>query len=233
MLEVNNIDVYYGDIQALRQVSLEVSESEIVGIVGSNSAGKSTTLNTISGLLEYKRGEIRFLNQRIYNLAHKVVEMGVVLVPEGRRLFPFMTVSDNLEMGSYAARARPRKKELMQQVFKIMPILKERKKQMAGSLSGGEQQMVAIARGLMASPRLLMLDEPSMGLSPIMVDQVLEIIKEINRQGVAVLLVEQNVLACLNIVNRAYVIENGQIVIHGGGQELIGDHRLKKAYLGV
>ncbi len=233
MLQVKNIDVYYGDIQALRQVSLEVSEGEIVGIVGSNSAGKSTTLNTISGLIEYKRGEIQFLDQQIRSLAHKVVEMGVVLVPEGRRLFPFMTVSDNLEMGTYAARSRPHKKELMERVLKIMPILKERKKQMAGSLSGGEQQMLAIARGLMASPRLLMLDEPSIGLSPIMVDQVLEIIKEINQQGVAVLLVEQNVLACLNIVKRAYVIENGQIIMRGNGQELLGDQRLKKAYLGI
>lgn len=233
MLQVKNIDVYYGEIHVLRGISLEVFENEIVGVVGSNCAGKSTTLNTISGLLLYKRGQIKFLNKLIYGTPHNVVETGLVLVPEGRHLFPFLTVLENLEMGTYARRARPHKTRLLNRVFQIMPTLQERKKQMVTSLSGGEQQMVAIARGLMANPELLMLDEPSLGLSPIMVEKVLELIKEINQQGVAVLLVEQNVLACLNIVNRAYAVENGEIVMHGSGKELLEDPGLKKAYLGI
>lgn len=233
LLQVKNLDVFYGDIQVIRGVSLEVLENEIVGVVGSNSAGKSTVLNTVSGLVVQKRGEIHFQDHLICGFAHHVVELGLVLVPEGRRLFPFMTVLENLEMATYTQRARPRKKELLGRIFQMMPMIEERKKQMAGSLSGGEQQMLAIARGLMSDPKMLMLDEPSMGLAPIMVEKVLGLIQEIKGQGVAVLLVEQNVLACLNIANRAYTLENGQIVMHGSGKELLADPKLKKAYLGI
>jgi len=233
LLQVKNIDVYYGGIQALRQVSLETFEDEIVGIVGSNCAGKSTTLNTISGLLKYTSGEINFLDNRIHGFPHRIVEMGLVLVPEGRRLFPFMTVLENMIMGTYSHRARPYKKELLEKVFRMIPILAERKKQMAGSLSGGEQQQLAIARGLMANPKLLMLDEPSLGLAPIMVEHVFEVVRQIHEQKVAILLVEQNVLECLNVANRAYVLENGRIVMHGRGKDLLNDPKLKKAYLGM
>lgn len=234
MLKVDNISVSYGDMQVLWGVTFEVKEKELVALLGANGAGKTTTLKTISGLLRPNNGSIYFLGKEISKIpAHKVAELGIVHVPEGRRLFPEMTVRENLEMGSLSSEAKKKRKETMEWVFTLFPVLKERQNQEAGTLSGGQQQMLAIGRGLMALPKLLMLDEPSLGLAPVIVSQVFEIIKEINRQGITVLLVEQNVMHALRMCNRAYVIENGRITLHGTGDDLLKNQHVKEAYLGI
>lgn len=234
MLKVNNIDVSYGDVQALWDVSFEVEEGEVVALLGSNGAGKTTSLNTISGLLRPEKGNIEFLGQELTELpAHKTASLGIAHVPEGRRLFPEMTVEENLLMGSLMPEAKARRKESMKRVFDIFPILKERRWQAAGTLSGGEAQMLAIARGLMACPKLIMLDEPSLGLAPFLVDEVFRVIEQINREGVTVLVVEQNVAHALKSCDRAYILETGSIALQGTGEELLQLEHVKEAYLGV
>jgi len=234
MLEVDKINVFYGDLQALWDVSFEVHEGEKVVIVGANGAGKTTTLRTISGLLRPRSGEIRFLGQRIDRLPpHKIVELGIAHVPEGRRLFPRMTVLENLEMGAYIKRAREKFEDTLEWVFSIFPRLKERKDQIAGTMSGGERQMLAIARGLMSRPKLLMLDEPSLGLAPKLVLKVFEVIQRISDEGVTILLVEQNVRHALELADRGYVLETGRITLSGAGEELLENEHVKKAYLGM
>jgi len=226
--------VFYGDLQALRGVSLEVNQGEIVSIIGSNGAGKSTTLMTISGILKAKRGEIHFDQDTIHQYSSsKVVALGIVQIPEGRQLFPTLTVIENLEMGSQFRKAKKVRKETMEWVFKLFPRLEERKDQLAGTLSGGEQQMLAIGRGLMSRPNLLMLDEPSLGLSPILVKTIFDIIREINKQGTTILLVEQNVFHSLNLSHRGYVLENGSIVMSGTGQDLLKNQHIRQSYLGL
>ncbi len=234
MLKVSNVDVLYGTAQALWKVSFEVGEGETVAIIGSNGAGKTTILKTISGLLRPASGEITFFGKRIDKLPpHHIVEMGIIHVPEGRRLFPHMSVIENLELGAYTKAAREKMDETLEKVFEMFPVLKERKRQMAGTLSGGEQQMLAVARGLMARPKLLMLDEPSLGLAPKLVLRVFESIKEIKQMGVMVLLVEQNVYHALELADRAYVLETGRITLKGTGKELLNNEYVKRAYLGM
>lgn len=234
MLKVKNIDVYYGDVQALWDISFEVKEGEVVALLGSNGAGKTTTLNTISGLLRPRKGNIEFLEQELTNLpAHKTASLGIAHVPEARRLFPEMTVEENLLMGSLMPEAKARRKESMERVFDIFPILKERRRQAAGTLSGGESQMLAIARGLMACPKLIMMDEPSLGLAPFLVEEVFRVIEQINREGVTVLVVEQNVAHALKSCTKAYILETGRIALQGTGEKLLQDEHVKEAYLGV
>jgi branched-chain amino acid transport system ATP-binding protein len=234
MLKVKGIEVFYGDLQALRGVSLEVNQGEIVSIIGSNGAGKSTTLMTISGVLKPKRGEIQLDQDFIHQYpSSKIVSLGIVQIPEGRQLFPTLTVIENLEMGSQFPKAKKVRKETMEWVFKLFPRLDERRNQLAGTLSGGEQQMLAIGRGLMSRPTLLMLDEPSLGLSPILVKAIFDIIKEINQQGTTILLVEQNVFHSLTLSHRGYVLENGSIVLSGTGQDLLKDQHIRQSYLGL
>ena len=234
MLKVKGIEVFYGDLQALRSVSLEVNQGEIVSMIGSNGAGKSTTLMTISGVLKPKRGDIQLGQDFIHRCSSsKVVSLGVVQIPEGRQLFPTLTVVENLEMGSQFPKARKMRKETMAQVFKLFPRLEERRNQFAGTLSGGEQQMLAIGRGLMSRPTLLMLDEPSLGLSPILVKAIFDIIKEINQQGTTILLVEQNVFHSLSLSHRGYVLENGSIVLSGNGPDLLKNQHIRQSYLGL
>ena len=234
LLEAEKIDVYYGDVQALREVSLKVEEGKIASIVGGNGAGKTTTIRTLSGLLTPSSGAIRFLAQDVTLFPpHRRVDLGLIQIPEARRLFPYMTVSGNLDMGSYAPRARKEKENIMKEIFALFPVLQERKNQMARTLSGGEQQMLAIGRGLMARPKLLMLDEPSLGLAPILVKMIFETVRRINAQGITILLVEQNVKQCLEISHRSYVLENGQIVLQGTGEEVLKNEHLRKAYLGL
>jgi branched-chain amino acid transport system ATP-binding protein len=234
MLKVENIDVFYGDLQVLWDISFEVNESEIVALVGANGAGKSTTLNTISGLLRPANGSMIFLDGRLDQIpAHKIIEHGIVQVPEGRRLFPEMTVQENLIMGSLAPQAKAKRNETMERVFGLFPRLHEREKQTAGTLSGGEQQMLAVGRGLMALPKLIMFDEPSLGLAPILVSDIFRIIERIKQEGVTVLVVEQNTKHTLEISDRGYVLENGRIVLSGTGQELLNDEHVKQAYLGI
>ena len=234
MLKVKGIEVFYGDLQALRGVSLEVNQGEIVSIIGSNGAGKSTTLMTISGVLKPKRGEIQLDQDFIHQYpSSKIVSLGIVQIPEGRQLFPTLTVIENLEMGSQFPKAKKVRKETMEWVFKLFPRLDERKNQLAGTLSGGEQQMLAIGRGLMSRPTLLMLDEPSLGLSPILVKAIFDIIKEINQQGTTILLVEQNVFHSLTLSHRGYVLENGSIVLSGTGQDLLKNQHIRQSYLGL
>ena len=234
MLRVDNIDVYYGDLQVLWDVSFQVNESEIVVLIGANGAGKSTTLNTISGLLTPANGTISFQNQRLDQIpAHKIIAHGVAQVPEGRRLFPEMTVRENLIMGSLAPKARAERNETMEWVFSLFPRLRQRQKQMAGTLSGGEQQMLAVGRGLMALPKLIMFDEPSLGLAPILVGDVFRIIQRIKEEGVTVLVVEQNTKHTLEICDRGYVLENGRIVLAGSGRELLDNEHVRQAYLGI
>ena len=234
LLNLEHISSYYGDVQALQNVSLRIKEHQVVSIIGSNGAGKTTTLNIISGVHKSSSGTIEFLGRRIENLpSHQIVELGVVQIPEARLLFPFMTVLENLELGSYIPKARKVKEENLEIVFKLFPVLEERKTQMAGTLSGGEQQMLAIARGLMARPKLLMLDEPSLGLAPLLVKQVFGTVREINAQGITVLLVEQNVFHSLSIADRAYVLENGSVVLEGEGKEILDNPQVKEAYLGI
>lgn len=234
MLSISNLCSYYGDIEALHGISLNVKEGQIVTLVGANAAGKSSALNCISGIISKKKGPIEFFDRRIDRLpAHRVVGLGLVQVPEGRRVFPFMSVFENLEMGCYAHLPRSKKRENLTRVFELLPILKERRRQLAGSLSGGEQQMLAIGRGLMADPKLLMLDEPTLGLAPLFVEKVFELIESIRALGKTVLLVEQNVQHALSIADYGYVIENGNIVMEGSGEALLRDDRLTAAYLGV
>jgi branched-chain amino acid transport system ATP-binding protein len=234
MLEVNNLDVFYGKSQAMRDVSLRVNEGEIVALVGSNGAGKTTLLNTISGLIRPASGSVEFLGNRIDRLApHKIMKLGICQIPEGRKLFSGMTVWDNLEMGAYNSEAWKQRKETLEQVYQIFPVLKERRRQSASKLSGGERQMVAIGRGLMSSPRLCMFDEPSYGLAPKLFSEVLEVIKHLRERGITIFLVEQNVRKTLEVADRAYVLENGRVVLEGKGKDLLKDETVKKAYLGL
>ena len=234
MLKVSGIDVFYGDLQVLWDVSFEVREKEILVLVGANGAGKSTTLKTISGLLKPRKGSIEFDGVRLDQLSpDRVIGQGVVHVPEARRLFREMSVEENLIMGSLSPKAKKKRYETMDWVYQLFPRMKERRKQPAGTMSGGEQQMCAIGRGLMALPKIMMFDEPSLGLSPILVQEVFEIAKRINKEGVTVLLVEQNVRQTLAMCDRAYVLENGRVVLQGTGQELSNDHHVKEAYLGI
>ena len=234
MLNVNHLNVFYGDAQALWDVSFIVAERSMVAVIGSNGAGKTTTLKTISNLLEPRSGEVRIDDKVTTGLpAHHVVEMGVAHVPEGRQLFPMMTVYENLKMGSILPEAKIKRMETLREVFELFPILKERTNQLAQTLSGGEQQMLAIARGLMLKPKLILLDEPSLGLAPMLVSQIFEITREINRKGITVLLVEQNVQRSLEMADEAFVLENGRITLRGKGQDLLADDHVKRAYLGL
>jgi branched-chain amino acid transport system ATP-binding protein len=234
MLILRNVQTFYGDLQALYGVSLSVKEGEIVSVIGNNGAGKTTTLMTVSGVLRPRRGEVQFDGRRID--AHKpaeIVGLGLGHVPEGRQLFPTMTVEENLLMGACARRAKDRRSETMARVFALFPRLHERRRQLAGTLSGGEQQMVAIGRGLMGLPRLLMLDEPSLGLSPVMVTAMFDAIGEINKTGTTVLLVEQNVLRALKLSHRGYVLEDGRVVAEGPSDELLRNPQVRATYLGL
>jgi len=234
MLQVDSVDTYYGDLQALFGISLHIEEKEVISIVGSNGAGKTTTINAISGMLRCSSGKIEFLGKRIDTLPpHRIVEEGIVQIPEGRQLFPKMKVMENLVMGAYTRQARTKIKENLETVLELFPILKERKDQLAGSLSGGEQQMLAIGRALMARPKLLMLDEPSLGLAPMMVKQVFDTVKSINEFGTTILLVEQNVFNALSISDRGYVLENGRIIMEGEGKEILENEKIKETYLGI
>ncbi len=234
MLKVNHIDVSYGDVQVLWDVSFEVKEKEILVLIGANGAGKSTTLKSISGLLRPSQGSIEFNGTRLGKIPdYKIIELGIAHVPEGRRLFPEMTVEENLIMGSLSHVAKPKRQQTLKEVYHLFPRLAERRKQLSRTLSGGEQQMCAIARGLMALPKLLLFDEPSLGLSPILVQDIFKIIQRINQEGVTVLLVEQNVKHTLSICHRAYVLENGRIVLEGTGKDLLNDPHVKEAYLGI
>ena len=234
MLEIRNIDVFYGDVQVLWDISFEVKQGEVVALIGANGAGKSTTLKTISGLLRPRSGSILFNDTPIHTVdAFKLIEMGIAHCPEARRLFVEMTVEENLDMGSLRGEARQQRAKTKEVVFGLFPRLSERRRQPTGLLSGGEQQMVAIGRGLMATPKLLMFDEPSLGLAPILVREIFDIIKTIREQGTTVLIVEQNVRQTLAIADRAYVLENGRVVMQGTGQALLVDEHVKTAYLGV
>ncbi|MEM2602552.1 MAG: ABC transporter ATP-binding protein [Candidatus Bathyarchaeia archaeon] len=234
MLEVKNLHVYYESALALHDISIKVNEGELVSVVGSNGAGKSTLLKTIVGLVKPRSGEIRLRDERIDALnTPEIISKGISLIPEGRRLFPNMTVLENLEMGAYTKEAWEKRRETLDWIFDLFPILKERQKQLAGTLSGGEQQMLAIARGLMSRPKLLMFDEPSLGLAPKLVAKVFEIIKDLNDQGLTILLVEQNVLHSLRLCDRGYVLENGRITLSGRGDELLENAHVKEAYLGI
>jgi branched-chain amino acid transport system ATP-binding protein len=234
MLEVKNIDVYYDDVQVLRDVSFSVSAGEVVALIGANGAGKSTTLKTISGLLRPRTGAIMFNGVPIQALEpHRFIELGIAHCPEARRLFAEMTVEDNLDMGSLRGAARKNRERTKTVVFELFPRLEERRRQVAGTLSGGEQQMVAIARGLMSQPRLLMFDEPSLGLAPLLVREAFKVVKRIREEGTTVLIVEQNVRQTLALADRAYVLENGKVVLQGTGRELLNHQHVKTAYLGV
>ncbi len=233
-LELKNIDVFYGDVQVVFDLSLKVEEGEVVSIIGSNGAGKSTLLKTISGLMTSARGEILFEGVPIHDQPpEKIVERGIVQVPEGRRLFTLMTVKDNLIVGAYNSRADRQREKTMQEVLGLLPRLNERASQLAMTLSGGEQQMVALGRGLMARPKLLMLDEPSLGLAPILIRNIFETVRKIADQGTTVLLVEQDVKNSLGLSDRGYVLEHGRIAMEGNAKELLDDPHIKTAYLGI
>jgi branched-chain amino acid transport system ATP-binding protein len=233
VLELNDVHTYYGSIHALKGVSLKVFDGEVVTLIGANGAGKSTTLRSINGVNHPREGTIHFQGRDITNAPpHAIVKMGIAQSPEGRRLFPRMSVTENLEMGAFQRTDRQNFKEDMDRVFDLFPRLAERKSQAAGTMSGGEQQMVAMGRALMARPKLLMLDEPSMGLAPIFVEKIFEIVKEINEQGTPILLVEQNALMALDAANRGYVLETGLIALEGPASELRNDEKVRKTYLG-
>lgn len=233
MLKVNDINVFYGSIHAIKGVSFEVEKGEIVTLIGANGAGKSTILNTVSGLLHSSTGSVSFLEKDIARVKpHKIVEMGLAQVPEGRRIFLNMTVQENLEMGAYTRGDKDEIEASLEDVFERFPRLKERRKQIGGTLSGGEQQMLAMGRAMMSKPELLMLDEPSMGLAPILVEQIFDIIKELNKAGTTILLVEQNAQMALSVADRGYVLETGKIVTSAPAAELLNDAAVKKAYLG-
>ncbi len=232
ILKVDNINVYYGAIHAIKGISFQVNQGEVVTLIGANGAGKSTTLQTISGLLHSRTGSIEFCGENISNTpSHKIVEKGLAQVPEGRRIFLQMSVQENLEMGAYTQSSSGIDADL-EKVFQQFPRLKERRRQIAGTLSGGEQQMLAIGRALMSHPKLLMLDEPSMGLAPILVEQIFDIIKQLHKDGTTILLVEQNAQMALSVADRAYVMETGKITLSGTGAELAASDQVKKAYLG-
>ncbi len=233
MLEVKDLEVYYGMIQAIKGVSFEVNEGEVVSLIGANGAGKTTILHTVSGLLSPKRGSVVFEGNDITKVpAHKIVSLGMAHVPEGRRVFAQLSVYQNLKMGAYTRSDKNEIEETLEKVYKRFPRLEERKNQMAGTLSGGEQQMLAMGRALMSHPRIILMDEPSMGLSPILVNEIFEIIKSVSASGTTVLLVEQNAKKALSIADRAYVLETGKIVTSGDAKELMNDDSIKKAYLG-
>ena len=232
MLSVKDLDVYYGAIHAIKGISFEVNEGEIVTLIGANGAGKTTTLDTIAGLLRSRGGDIVFQGESIAHKApHLIVKDGLALVPEGRRVFAQMTVEENLEMGAYT-RPNSSIEGNLEHVYELFPRLKERSKQISGTLSGGEQQMLAMGRAMMSEPKLLMLDEPSMGLAPILVEQIFDIIRELHKAGATILLVEQNAQMALQVANRAYVLETGKITLSGSGKELLESDSIKKAYLG-
>lgn len=233
MLEVKNIEVYYGVIQAIKGISFNVNEGEVIALIGANGAGKTTTLQTITGMLSPKKGEVIFEGVDITKIpGHKIVSMGMAHVPEGRRVFAQLSVLENLKLGAYTRKDKDEVEETLQTVYKSFPRLEERKNQAAGTLSGGEQQMLAMGRALMSKPKLICMDEPSMGLSPILVDEIFHIINEISASGTTVLLVEQNAKKALSIADRAYVLETGNIVLEGAASELLNNEQIKKAYLG-
>ncbi len=233
MLKIDNIDVYYGAIHALKGISLEVNQGEIVTLIGANGAGKSTTLRTISGLLKPKNGSITFMGKNIAGVpAHQIVREGISQVPEGRRVFAEMTVMENLDLGAFVRKDKAGIQKDLKKVFELFPRLEERRNQSAGTLSGGEQQMLAMGRALMSRPKLLLLDEPSMGLAPLLIKEIFHIIEDINKSGTTVLLVEQNANMALSIANRAYVLETGRITLSGAAQELAASEDVRKAYLG-
>lgn len=232
MLEVNDINVYYGSIHAIKGVSFEVNEGEIISLIGANGAGKTTILQTVSNLLHSKTGSIKFMDEEIHHLpAHKLVPMGLAQVPEGRRVFSQMSVEENLELGAFT-RPKADIKADMEEIFERFPRLKERRRQLAGTLSGGEQQMLAMGRAMMSKPKLLMLDEPSMGLAPLLVEEIFDIIKSLNERGTTILLVEQNAQMALSIADRGYVLETGKIVTSADAKTLLNDDVVRKAYLG-
>ncbi len=234
LLEIENLDTFYGEFQALRGVSFKVEEKKLIGIVGANGAGKTTLLRTILALTPCRSGHIRFQGLPIERLATlEIVKLGVILVPEGRRLFPYMSVIENLLLGAFAKPENQRRDKALRMVFDFFPILKERESQLAGTLSGGEQQMLAIGRGLMADPKILMLDEPSLGLSPKMVSQIYRILEMIKELGITLMLVEQNVESCLRIAEEAHIFENGSIILEGKGKDLLAREEVRRAYLGL
>ena len=234
MLKVIHIDVSYGQVQVLRQVSFDIEEKEIVCLLGSNGAGKTTTVNTVSGILQAQKGSIVFNEREITGVsAYERVEMGLVQIPEGRKIFPTLSVIENLEMGSYLKKPKSMRQKSLGMVIDLFPILQNRKKQSAGTLSGGEQQMLAIARGLMTIPKLLILDEPSLGLAPIVVNEIFRVVEKINHEGMTILLVEQNVSQALSLSSRSFVLEEGRVALSGRGKDLLVDPHVKKLYLGL
>jgi branched-chain amino acid transport system ATP-binding protein len=234
MLDVKKINTFYGKVQVLWDVSLKVIKKEIVAFIGANGAGKTTLINTISGLLRPASGSIKFLGKNIEGQApHSIVERGICHIPEGRRLFPDMSVRENLEMGAYLRRAWKQKEETLEHVYELFPVLQERGGQLARTLSGGEQQMLAMGRGLMSRPKLCIIDEPSNGLAPLMVKEIFDIIQGLRDQGIAILLIEQNVRQTLEVADRAYVLENGRVILSGEGKKLLKKELIKKAYLGL
>ena len=233
MLEIKDIEVYYGMIQAIKGISFEVNEGEVIALIGANGAGKTTTLHTITGLLSPKKGSVIFEGKDITKVpAHKIVSLGIAHVPEGRRVFAELTVYENLKMGDYTRKDKDEIEKTLEMVYKRFPRLEERKNQLAGTLSGGEQQMLAMGRALMSHPKIIVMDEPSMGLSPILVNEIFDIIQEVSKGGTTVLLVEQNAKKALSIADRAYVLETGRIVLEGDAKVLMNDDSIKKAYLG-
>jgi branched-chain amino acid transport system ATP-binding protein len=234
VLKIKNLSAGYGDIQVLKDINFSIKKGETIALLGANASGKTTFINSISGLVKPIKGEIYFEEKKIINLpAYKRVELGLIQICEGRNLFPFMTVEENLQLGAYAKRARLYLEKNIKMIYEMLPILYERRKQKAGSLSGGEQQMLAIGRGLMSNPKILMFDEPSLGLAPILVQKVFEIIKKIKEQNITILLVEQNVVKSLKIADRGYIMENGKITLSGEASKLLNDDKLRKAYMGI
>jgi len=233
VLKLQDVETYYGEIRALKGVALEVQEGEIVSLIGSNGAGKTTTLRTISGQLKPRVGKVFFKDESIEKLqAHQVASLGIAHVPEGRKIFPRLTVEENLEMGAFRIKDQARIRANMKRAFELFPRLEERRKQKGGTLSGGEQQMLAMARALMSEPGILLLDEPSMGLAPLLVDHIFQVIQDLNAEGMTILLVEQNALKALKIAHRGYVLQTGSVVLSGKGEELLNNELVKEAYLG-